>query len=347
LPRTILHGVERYVRSVAEDLRDIHVVIKNNEAKLDELDKEQNKQFKQAIEWQEGTTTRLKMICEDGVTTYQEVKGVRKEQEDRQQRDERQSILTWLTPTDYTAQQHDFVSRRQAGTGQWLLDSAEFRAWLETDKQTLFCPGIPGAGKTILTSIVVQELTTRFRNDESIGIAYLYYNFRRQDEQKFDDLLASLLKQLSQERTFLPDSVKTLYGKHKDKRTRPSFDEISRTFQSVTAIFSKVFIFIDALDECRTTDGCQTRLLTEIFLAQANSRANIFATSRFMPEVIEKFEGSISLEIRASEEDVRRYLDSHMFRLPAFVRRNPDLQEEIKIGIVLLVKGMWVPYFRI
>jgi cell division protein FtsB len=347
LPRTILHGVERYVRNVAEDLRDIHVVIKNNEAKLDGLDKEQNKQFKQASDWQDETTTSLKRLREDGGTTYQEVKGVRKEQEDRQQRDERQSILTWLTPTDYTAQQHDFVSRRQAGTGQWLLDSAEFQAWLETDKQTLFCPGIPGAGKTILTSIVVQELTTRFRNDESIGIAYLYCNFRRQDEQKVDDLLASLLKQLSQERTFLPDSVETLYGKHKDKRTRPSFDEISRTFQTVTAIFSKVFIIIDALDECRTTDGCQTRLLTEIFLAQANSRANIFATSRFMPEVVEKFEGSISLEIRASEEDVRRYLDSHMFRLPAFVRRNPDLQEEINIGIVLLVKGMWVPYIRI
>jgi cell division protein FtsB len=340
LPRTILHGVERYVRNVAEDLRDIHVIIKNNEAKLDGLDKEQNKQFKQASDWQDETTASLKRLREDGGTIYQEVKGVRKDQEDRQQRDKRQSILTWLTPTDYTAQQHDFVSRRQAGTGQWLLDSAEFRAWLETDKQTLFCPGIPGAGKTILTSIVVQELTTRFRNDESIGIAYLYYNFRRQDEQKVDDLLASLLKQLSQERTFLPDCVETLYENHKEKRSQPSFDEISRTFQSVTAIFSKVFIIIDALDECRTTNGCRTKLLTEIFSAQANSKANIFATSRFMPEVIEKFEGSISLEIRASEEDVQRYLDSHMFRLPAFVRRNPDLQEEIKMRIVLLVKGM-------
>jgi hypothetical protein len=59
-----------------------------------------------------------------------------------------------------------------------------------------------------------------------------------------------------------------------------------------------------------------------------------------MPEVTEKFKGSISLEIRASEEDVRRYLDSHLFRLPAFVSRRPDLQEEIKTGIVLLVKGM-------
>jgi hypothetical protein len=51
-------------------------------------------------------------------------------------------------------------------------------AWVETDKRTLFCPGIPGAGKTILTLIVVEELFTRFENDGSIGIAYLYYRPR-------------------------------------------------------------------------------------------------------------------------------------------------------------------------
>ena len=94
-------------------------------------------------------------------------------------------------PIDYAPQQNDYIRRRQPGTGQWLLDSAEFQRWLYTGKQTLFCPGIPGAGKTILTSIVVDELTTRFGNDRIIGIAYVYCNFRRQHEQKADDLLAN------------------------------------------------------------------------------------------------------------------------------------------------------------
>ena len=146
MTRTILQGVEEYIRNVAEDLRDIGDVIKNTDTKLDRLDQEQKKHFKQNSDWQEGTTTNLKRIREDGDITYQEVKRVRREQKDEQDRDERLSILSWLTPTDYTTQQHDFLTRRQAGTDQWLLDSAEFRAWLETDKQTLFCPGIPGAG---------------------------------------------------------------------------------------------------------------------------------------------------------------------------------------------------------
>jgi DNA replication protein DnaC len=110
----------------------------------------------------------------------------------------RRAILDWLTSIDYAPQQNDFITRRQEGTGQWLLNSMEYQSWRETNKQTLFCLGIPGAGKTILTSIIVEELNTRFSNDPTIGIAYIYCNFRRQEEQKIDDLLASLLKQLAE-----------------------------------------------------------------------------------------------------------------------------------------------------
>jgi Cdc6-like AAA superfamily ATPase len=260
----------------------------------------------------------------------------------RQDDQERLGILDWLNPIDYAPQQSDFINRRQAGTGQWLLDSPKFHAWLQADKQILFCPGIPGAGKTILTSIVVNELTTRFGNDKSIGVAYIYCNFRRQDEQKAGDLLANLLRQLVQGRPSLPEDVKSLYDKHKDKHTEPSFVESLKALHSVTAMYSRAFIVVDALDECQASNGCRSRFLSEIFNLQAKSRANIFATSRFIPEITERFEGSMSLEIRASEHDVRRYVDGHMSHLPSFVRRSPDLQEEIKAEIVKAVDGMYV-----
>jgi len=75
---------------------------------------------------------------------------------------EQQATLNWLAPFDYVPQQHDFLKQRQAGTGQWLLESTEFRSWVETKKQTLFCPGILGAGNTILILIIIKELSTRF-----------------------------------------------------------------------------------------------------------------------------------------------------------------------------------------
>jgi hypothetical protein len=263
----------------------------------------------------------------------------------REDAEEHKAILDWLTPIDYTFQQTDFINRRQVGTGQWLLDSAEFKTWVEAEKQTLFCPGIPGAGKTILTSIVVENLTTCFGKDESVGVAYIYCNFRRHNEQKAEDLLASLLKQLAQGQLLLPDVIISLYSKNKDKRTRPPFDEVSQTLGALVSIYSRVFIIVDALDECHTIAGCRAKFLSEIFNLQTKYKANIFVTSRFIPEIAEKFQDSISLEIRASKQDVQRYIDAHISLLPSFVGRSPDLQEEVIAGIVEAVDGMYVyPY---
>ncbi|KAL6904181.1 ankyrin repeat-containing domain protein [Trichoderma evansii] len=249
-------------------------------------------------------------------------------------------ILDWLTRTDYGPQQSDHFNRRQPETGIWFLESVEFQDWLTTSSRTLFCPGIPGAGKTILTSIVVEELTIRKEENRSIGVAYIYCHFRRQHEQKAEDLLASLLKQLAQSRPSLSDSVKSLYGSHKAKGTRPSLNKISKELQSIAVLYSKVFIVVDALDECQASDGCRSKFLSEIFSLQEKSGVNLFVTSRFIPEITEKFERSISLEIRASEHDVRRYMDGHISRLPSFVRRNSDLQEEVKTGIAKAVDGI-------
>ncbi|KAH6718700.1 hypothetical protein BKA61DRAFT_652397 [Leptodontidium sp. MPI-SDFR-AT-0119] len=188
----------------------------------------------------------------------------------------------------------------------------------------------------------IEELTTRFSNDLTVGIVHLYCNFRRKDEQKAQDLLASLLKQLSEKPSSLPNNVKSLYGKHKEKRTRPSLDEISRTLQSVGAVYSRVFIIINALDECQISDGYQQRFLSSLFNFQERCGANLFATSWPISSIEKEFEGNLRLEIRASEQDVRRYLNGHMFRLPGFVTRSLEFQEEIKTGIVKAVDGMFL-----
>ncbi|CAG8976236.1 hypothetical protein HYALB_00012003 [Hymenoscyphus albidus] len=203
-------------------------------------------------------------------------------------------------------------------------------------------PGIPGAGKTILTSILVEELTSRFHDNENIGIAYLYCNFRRREEQNKNNLLASLLKQLARHQPILPEVVKDLYNRHDAQRTRPSFDEISRSLQSTIAMYSRVFIVIDALDECNVSDGSRTTFLSELFSLQTKCTVNLFATSRFGTEFSAIFSNSLSLEIRASEHDVRRFLDGHILALPGFVRRSLDLQEEVKGEIVKAVDGMFL-----
>ncbi|KFY84554.1 hypothetical protein V500_09211 [Pseudogymnoascus sp. VKM F-4518 (FW-2643)] len=263
-------------------------------------------------------------------------------QQEHEQKEERQIIIDWISPVDYASQQSDFIARRQEGTGQWLLNSDVFQHWLNQSQQTLFCPGMPGAGKTMIASIVIDHLYATYQTDPGVGIAYLYCNFRRQDEQKPVDLLASLLKRLVQGRPTLPNSTKYLYECHKSKQTRPSFQEISKELQSVIASFSTTFIVIDALDECQVSNGGQMKFLSEILSLQTNTGANLFVTSRFIPHIIEEFQGAASLEVRASDGDVQRYLDGQLSRLPSFVRRNLDMQEQIKTEIIKAVDGMFL-----
>jgi hypothetical protein len=255
--------------------------------------------------------------------------------------DEDMKILDWLTPIDYDPQQSDYLKRRHPGTGQWLLDSAEYQAWLKTKKQTLFCPGIPGAGKTILTAIVVDDLTTRVSSDSTIGVAYIYCNFQQQGTQKIDDLMASLLKQLAQGQSSLPGSVKDLYDQHKTKRTRPLLDQILKVLQSVAKMYPRAFIIVDALDECQVSDDSRARFLSELFNLQTRHEVNIFATSRFIPQIIDQFNGSVPLKIRAHDEDVRRYLDGRISQSESKLLKT--YCEKIKTEITKAVDGMYVP----
>ncbi|KAH8733670.1 hypothetical protein BGZ61DRAFT_528933 [Ilyonectria robusta] len=262
--------------------------------------------------------------------------------DDRETAEERALALNWLSLVDFTSQQTDSTRRHQRGTGQWLLDSQEYKSWYEAENQTLFCPGIPGAGKTILTSVVINDLADRSRDDTSVGLAYLYCNFRREGEQKMENFLASLVRQLSQKHARLPDTVKSIYQRHKGEGTRPSVVELSKALKLVTDMYSRVFVVVDALDECQKVDGSRGKLLSELFDLQASHGVNIFATSRFIPEIVDEFSEGASLEIRASPEDVLAYLDGNMSRLPRFVLQNQTLQDEIKTKIVEAVDGMFL-----
>jgi hypothetical protein len=248
---------------------------------------------------------------------------------------------------NYAPQQNDLIAQQQQqqqqGTGEWLLKSNEFQLWLTQSNQTLFCPGIPGAGKTIITSITIHHLHNIFGNDPAIGIAYLYCSYQQQHEQKPADLIANLLKQFIQGQLSLPEIVQNLYSRHKPKQTRPSLGELLSALHHITASYTRTFIIIDALDECQVSYGGYEIFLREIFSLQVKARVNIFATSRFIQEIEAKSDQSIRLEIRANNTDVQKYLDERLQNFPSWVLKDHSLQAEIKSKITKAVDGMYVP----
>ncbi|KAL2826768.1 purine and uridine phosphorylase [Aspergillus pseudoustus] len=259
---------------------------------------------------------------------------------------EHQAIVDWISPVDYGTQQSDNFGRRQPGTGQWLLDSAEYRTWIDSEGgTTLFCPGIPGAGKTILSSIIINDLGRRFFDrSKSVGVGYIYCNFRREHEQRITNLLATLLKQLTrgQSQDCMPKCVRSLHDDHAKDGTRPCIQEILETLQSVMKLYSRVFIVVDALDECQVVDGCRGKLLSELFHIQAQFPVNICITSRPLVDITISLNGALTLEIRARKDDVARYVESHMGTLRSVVQTNAQLQTDIIMGIADAVDGMFL-----
>ncbi|CAM1505018.1 Fc.00g106550.m01.CDS01 [Cosmosporella sp. VM-42] len=254
----------------------------------------------------------------------------------------RTAILNWISKRDYSSHQRDFINRREKGTGSWFLSSPEVLHWIETAGSALFSPGIPGAGKTICTAILIDHICRKFDHDETVGIAYIYCVVDQQGEEWIVDLLSSLIKQLVPAKGIIKQSLQTLHSTYSSGRTSPSVEEVLTVLQDLIADYQRVFILVDALDECSNSNSCQIKLAAELCNFGKTPKTSVFVTSRFIPEITTFFEGWPKLEIRAQEEDVNIYLEAQMSRLPKFVRHSEVLKDEVRSKITGVVDGMFL-----
>ncbi|KAM5374731.1 hypothetical protein ACJZ2D_006375 [Fusarium nematophilum] len=249
-------------------------------------------------------------------------------------------ILDWLTAGISRAlyQNDECLSQATPDTGYWLLQSDKFQQWVQEKGTYLFCPGIPGAGKTVMTAMVVHELAARFQNDESIAIASVFCssNSDLQGLTLVDDLLVHILLQLAQRLSSVPACLLSLYHDHKEGQIPPQIEDVRETLRSMTALFSKAFIFVDAIDECQAAD----ELLYELEYIAGEPGTKLFITSRFVPAIQKRLIGPLrqEIEIRANFNDVVRCVDA---RLAEADHLSPQLQSEIKTRVLTHFDGMF------
>jgi Cdc6-like AAA superfamily ATPase len=214
-----------------------------------------------------------------------------------------------------------------------------FAAWRSGDIRTLFCPGIPGAGKTIIASIVIQCIWSA-QHDRESGVAFLYCNYERQNEQTTEVLLAILLRQLAEHHPSIPDPVKLLHTSHTEKRTRPSLQETYDTLCDVAKSYKRLFLVVDALDEC--LDDTRKTLLLQLKNLQRTTGSLLMATSRHLDTLEQEFKGVAQIKIQADAGDVDSYLDGQRATLPECVKVDSTLWQIVKDRIVGTVDGMCV-----
>jgi Cdc6-like AAA superfamily ATPase len=253
-----------------------------------------------------------------------------------------QEALDWITPLHFERQQNDSINQRQEGTGLWLLQSDEFTQWLKQPQQTLFCPGIPGSGKTVMTSIVVEHLRTKFQDNPEVQIGHIFCSYQPTYQQTNLDVLLSLLRQLAVTNCALLPTVEEFHKRHSKSSTRPNADEVRVQLSKTALSYKKVFVVIDALDEYCSFDPEELKtLLSEIFSLQKEAPINFFATSRFISEITECFSCCIVKEIRAQEEDILRYVNKRILLLVrSTISQYPDTQESVRCRLVKCADGM-------
>ncbi|KAH6902759.1 hypothetical protein BKA70DRAFT_1516747 [Coprinopsis sp. MPI-PUGE-AT-0042] len=92
----------------------------------------------------------------------------------------------------------DMMRKATAGTGMWLVKGDKFRLWLEPngDIKVFWGSGIPGAGKTLLASIVIKHLETLYPGpDSKVCVCYIYFRYSDHAAMTLRTILEILVKQ--------------------------------------------------------------------------------------------------------------------------------------------------------
>jgi hypothetical protein len=187
------------------------------------------------------------------------------------------------------------------------------------------------------SSLVIDNLRATF-DSQSTGVAVIYLNHKETEIQTPSNLLAALWRQLTFGKPMSP-AVHQLYARHHEQRTRPSLEDIYSILCSTLSEISHAFIVVDALDEYPEPQR-------DILLRHLSSLApsvRLMLTSRphiNIKHVMADFE---TLEIRATEDDIRRYVDAQILksaRLSSHLSNRPELRGEIESNIVQRSGGM-------
>ena len=99
-------------------------------------------------------------------------------------------------------------------------------------------------------SIVVDHLVTQRSDNGTSACLYVYFDHRDQKRQDVKNLLPSLLAQLIRARGEASKEVSTIHETFKVKGMPPTTDEYLDVISSEIKSLHRVYIVVDALDEC-------------------------------------------------------------------------------------------------
>ncbi|KAH0537608.1 hypothetical protein FGG08_005600 [Glutinoglossum americanum] len=180
----------------------------------------------------------------------------------------RMEVRSWLSSAD-SDMDHESVAKVRVDypdTGRWLLKQSQVRAWCDPDSssiQLLWLNGIPGAGKTVLASLLIDEC----RKIPTICVAFFYCKYEDPQRNSFVAIARSILLQLLHHKKTLLSYIyeKAFTG---GGSSLESLELAQELLKVALMAFDRVYLVIDGLDECRKTEKM---LISTWFQSMVNS----------------------------------------------------------------------------
>jgi ankyrin repeat protein len=252
--------------------------------------------------------------------------------------DAQTEVLNWLehlAGLDFSRTQEINLSKRHDRTGTWFLEQAIFKAWYDGLTRTLWCHGIPGAGKTVMASIVIDYLKNTTKSTTSdTACLFIFFDEQNTAEQTAHRLCIELLRQLVSQQVEVSDKVRHLYSSCGRRCTSPSQHDVLDAVRQELTRFSRTWLVIDALDACPAHARENRR---EDFLRVIRTfppTVNFLITSRQRNQQMRQWDAEEEVEITLNQHDLRRFIEG---RIEHHKSRNGQLAN---VDVETVIKGV-------
>ncbi|GKU06983.1 unnamed protein product [Fusarium langsethiae] len=249
-------------------------------------------------------------------------------------------IERWLSPPDCSTNANLARKRRHPGTGAWLLNSPAFQEWKLGLRRHLWLYGVAGCGKTILSTTILDHL---LQIDTHTTLTF-FFDFNDARKQKLENLLRSLAVQLYHTGNEAARELDSLFTSHGDGRRQPDTNALSIYIDTMIQTAGKVFIIIDAIDECTAREE-----LLQWLKHLASRKAQLIVTGRpeveFRSAIPRSFDehNCILLDKQAVNADIRSYVEATLKQKPDFVDKklSPNILQQMRDKIGNGADGMF------
>ncbi|KAL3428453.1 ankyrin repeat protein [Phlyctema vagabunda] len=257
-------------------------------------------------------------------------------------------VFEWISKADPYQKHRTATSLRHPGTVRWVFDSPEYKKWGEEENSALWLYGIPGAGKTIIASAIIQELRLVAHQHENHAVAFYYCEYGQSLTQRLVNIVGSLIKQLCACANEAFQELDILFKNYKKEATnpaQPSDGDVVKLLRRLSRHFDCIMIVIDGIDECTIIEERRAilKLLSSLNEPQ-NGKFKVLYTSRDEFDIREEFCEIESIPIAARGHDIELFVAARLEERicdKSLRLKNPALKERIITTIVDKADGMF------